>query len=36
MIDIKALSVPLPEDIMKKKWAGDLTGALAAIDFRLT
>jgi len=30
-----ALRVNLPEDIMKKKWAGDYEGALALIDYRL-
>lgn len=29
------LSIPLPEDILKRKWAGDLDGALKAIDARL-
>jgi len=29
------LSVPLPEDIEKRKWAGDLKGAVEAIDRRL-
>ncbi|MDO4484793.1 MAG: transglutaminase-like domain-containing protein [Clostridia bacterium] len=32
---IQSLSMPLPEDIMKRKWAGDLEGAMAAIDIRL-
>ena len=32
---IDALSTPLPEDILKRKWAGDLTGAVKAIDLRL-
>ena len=30
-----ALSLPLPEDIQKRKWAGDLTGAAEAITRRL-
>ena len=29
------LSMPLPEDIEKRKWAGDLKGAVEAIDRRL-
>lgn len=29
------LSMPLPEDILKRKWAGDLEGAVKAIDLRL-
>jgi transglutaminase-like putative cysteine protease len=33
--DIKSLQVSLPEDIFKKKWAGDLADALDAIDARL-
>lgn len=32
---MKSISVSLPEDIMKKKWAGDIKGALAAIETRL-
>lgn len=32
---VDALSMPLPEDIMKRKWAGDLEGAIKAIDARL-
>ena len=32
---IDALALPLPEDILKRKWAGDLTGAVRAIDLRL-
>ena len=32
---IDALALPLPEDILKRKWAGDLTGAVQAIDLRL-
>ena len=32
---VNALSMPLPEDIMKRKWAGDLDGAMKAIDMRL-
>ena len=30
-----ALASSLPEDIMKKKWAGDYEGALQLIDYRL-
>lgn len=30
-----AMSANLPEDIMKKKWAGDYEGALALIEYRL-
>lgn len=30
-----ALSANMPEDIMKKKWAGDYEGALQLIDYRL-
>jgi len=32
---VNALSMPLPEDILKRKWAGDLEGAVRAIDMRL-
>ena len=32
---IDTLNMPLPEDILKRKWAGDLTGAVKAIDLRL-
>ena len=32
---VQSLATPLPEDILKRKWAGDLTGAVAAIDLRL-
>ncbi len=32
---VNALALPLPEDIMKKKWAGDFDGAIRAIDARL-
>ncbi len=32
---VDSLSTPLPEDILKRKWAGDLTGAVKAIDRRL-
>ncbi len=32
---MKSMSLSLPEDIMKKKWAGDIKGALAAIEARL-
>ncbi len=39
MMDIKqcvdSLAMPLPEDILKRKWAGDLDGAIKAIDMRL-
>ena len=31
----RSLSLPLPEDILKRKWAGDLEGAVRAIDIRL-
>ena len=31
----RSLSLPLPEDILKRKWAGDLEGAIKAIDVRL-
>jgi len=31
----RTLSMPLPEDILKRKWAGDLQGAIEAIDLRL-
>lgn len=34
--DLSLLGTPLPEDILKKKWAGDLPGAIAAIDARLS
>ena len=34
--DLAMLGAALPEDILKKKWAGDLTGAIAAIDARLS
>ena len=33
---VDTLSMPLPEDILKRKWAGDLEGAVKAIDMRLT
>jgi transglutaminase-like putative cysteine protease len=33
--DIKSLQAALPEDILKKKWAGDIASALEAIDARL-
>ena len=33
--DITSLQTPLPEDIFKKKWAGDIQGALIAIQARL-
>lgn len=32
---VDSLSMPLPEDILKRKWAGDLAGAAKAIDIRL-
>ncbi len=32
---VDTLMVPLPEDILKRKWAGDLNGAARAIDRRL-
>ena len=32
---VKTLSMPLPEDILKQKWAGDLEGAERAIEARL-
>lgn len=32
---LAAMSANLPEDIMKKKWAGDYEGALELIDYRL-
>ena len=32
---VDSLSMPLPEDILKRKWAGDLEGAIKAIDVRL-
>lgn len=32
---VNSLNMPLPEDIMKRKWAGDLDGALKAIDMHL-
>ncbi len=35
MEQVRALSVPLPEDILKHKWAGELEAAAAAIDARL-
>ena len=35
MLDITSLQVGLPEDILKKKWAGDFDGAALAIDARL-
>ncbi len=33
---IDSLFMPLPEDILKRKWAGDLDGAIQAIDCRLS
>jgi len=32
---VDSLSMPLPEDILKRKWAGDFEGAIRAIDLRL-
>lgn len=32
---VDSLNMALPEDILKRKWAGDLEGAIAAIDRRL-
>lgn len=32
---VDSLSMPLPEDILKRKWAGDFDGAIKAIDRRL-
>jgi len=32
---VESLSMPLPEDILIRKWAGDLEGAVCAIDMRL-
>ena len=32
---VDSLSMPLPEDILKRKWAGDFEGAIKAIDLRL-
>jgi len=32
---VDSLSMPLPEDVLKRKWAGDLEGAIRAIDLRL-
>ena len=32
---VNSLNMPLPEDILKRKWAGDLDGAVKAIDMRL-
>ena len=32
---VNSLNMPLPEDILKRKWAGDLDGAIKAIDMRL-
>lgn len=29
---VKSMSMLLPEDILKRKWAGDFTGAMGAID----
>ncbi len=35
LYDLASLQVSLPEDILKKKWAGDFEGAAQAIDARL-
>ena len=32
---VRSLSMPLPEDILKRKWAGDIMGALEAVELRL-
>ena len=32
---VDSLSMPLPEDILKRKWAGDFEGAIKAIDMLL-
>ena len=32
---VRSLATPLPEDIMKRKWAGDFAGASAAITRQL-
>lgn len=32
---VTSLSLPLPEDILKRKWAGDVEGAIRAIDLHL-
>lgn len=32
---VNSLSIPLPEDILRRKYAGDLDGAIRAIDARL-
>lgn len=32
---VQTLDMPLPEDILKRKWAGDLDGAIAAINRRM-
>ena len=32
---VNSLNMSLPEDILKRKWAGDLDGAVKAIDMRL-
>lgn len=33
---VDTLAMPLPEDILKRKWAGDLEGAIQAINLRLS
>lgn len=33
---VDTLGMPLPEEILKRKWAGDLQGAVRAIDRRLS
>lgn len=32
---VRSMAMPLPEDILKRKWAGDYEGAIEAIDIRL-
>lgn len=32
---VHTVAMPLPEDILKRKWSGDIAGAMAAIDLRL-
>lgn len=32
---VRTLAMPLPEDILKRKWAGDIDGAMEAIRLRL-
>ncbi|MGI6172680.1 MAG: transglutaminase-like domain-containing protein [Christensenellales bacterium] len=33
--DLQSVSLPLPEDVLKKKYAGDIEGALRAVRYRL-